>query len=118
VDAHSHTAHRRHAVLHGAQEILVELHRLRIPGGGAQRLRGQSITLDHRIYQLRVAGCELRPEDDQVPGFGEPRIAAVLTGERAYFDRVVAHERRSHQGVLDELLEKLQDHFPGAEAVL
>jgi hypothetical protein len=69
-------------VLQGEQEVLVELHRLRVTARRQQRLRGEPLPLHHRVHQLRVAGAELGAERHQVPPLGQPRLGPVLPGER------------------------------------
>jgi hypothetical protein len=69
-------------VLQGEEEVLVELHCLRVTARREQRLGGEPLPLHHRIHQLGVARAELGAEGHQVPPLGEPRIGPVLPGER------------------------------------
>src|SRR5215212_1976782 len=56
-----------HAVLHGLEERLVEVHRLGVATGREQRLLLEPPALDHRVVELGVRRSELDPVDDQVP---------------------------------------------------
>jgi hypothetical protein len=50
-----------HSVLHGTQEVFVELHRLEVPGRGQQRLRMQALALLDGVDELRIPGGQLVP---------------------------------------------------------
>src|SRR3982751_5294755 len=63
VDSHSHATGRRHSVLHGAQEIFVDLHRFGVAGGGEQRLRDQPFALHHGIDEFGIGGGQLDAVD-------------------------------------------------------
>ena len=83
VDADAEATGRRHRVLQRLEEVLVELHRLRVAAGGQQRLRGEPAALLDRVDQLRVGGAQLDAERDQVPALGQPRVARGAAGSAA-----------------------------------
>ena len=105
-------------MLEGTQEVLVQLHRLGIATGGLDALLGEPATLLDRVDQLAVPGGQLGAGNDEVPGLGQPRVVAVVAGQRAGADRVVAHEGRLQQRVLDQLLVQLEHHLAGVPAGL
>jgi Molybdopterin oxidoreductase len=82
VDSQSHTAGGRHPVLQSLEEVLVDLHRLGIAGGGAQRLGYQALPLLQRVGQLGIRGALFGAEDHQVPLLRESRVVAVRPRER------------------------------------
>ena len=100
----------RHRVLQRVEEVLVELHGLRVAARGEQGLGGESAPLLHRVGQLRVGGAQFGSEGDQVPAFGEARVAAVLAGERGDVGREVLVEGGHLGPLLDQALVHLQDH--------
>ena len=105
-------------MLERAQEVLVELHRLRVAAGGLERLLGQPSALLDRVDELGVRDAELDAADDEVPRLGQPRVVAVRPGERAHRRREVAHEGGLQQRVLDELLVDLEHDLAGVPALL
>src|SRR3954447_1944905 len=95
VDAHSHPAGGRHAVLERAEEVLVERLGLLVSGGGLAALLLEASALLVRIVQLRERVAELDAPREGLPPFDESRLAAVRLRERRQLDRVVDDERRA-----------------------
>ena len=52
---------------------------------------------------------DLDAANDQVPGFRQPGVVAVGTGQGACIDRVIPDEGGLDEAVLHELLEELED---------
>src|SRR3954471_904451 len=82
VHAHPHSTGRRHAVLEGLEEVLVEHHRLGVTRRGEQRLLGEPLPLDDRVDQLGGGGAPFYPADVEIPLLRQPRRGAVRAGER------------------------------------
>jgi len=118
VDPQPQTPHRGRAVLEGAQEVLVELHRLRVATGRTQRLGGEHLALHHGVDELGEAGAALDPGDDEVPGLDEAGLAAVRAGQWLGDGRVVAQEGRLEQAGLDDLTEQLEEDLRGIALLL
>src|SRR2546423_89763 len=64
VETDAHASHRRHAVLHRAEIILVDTARLEIAGGPQFGLRFESTTLIDGIIELAECVGELFPLDE------------------------------------------------------
>ena len=72
-------ARRRHRVPQRVEEVLVELHRLRVAAGGPQRLLGQPPALLHRVDRAPSRRCPARRRTRPGP---TARPAADRTGAR------------------------------------
>jgi len=79
-----------------------------IARGGQPGLRLEPFPLHYWINQLGVSGGQLDAEDEQVPSLRQPGLAAMLSGQRPNFNRIVADECRPDQGVFDQFLEQFQ----------
>ncbi len=114
VDAQAHAAGRRHPVLQGIEEVLVDLHGLDVAGRGHQRLGDEALALVDRVDELGVGGALLRAEDDQVPLLGQPRVHAVGAGQWGVLLREVGVEHRGGGLALAQLaVELLEGEPPG-----
>src|SRR5215208_5351790 len=118
VDAQTKTAHRWCPELQRRQEILVQLHRLRIARGGGEGLYGQPLPLNDRIDELREARRAFQATDQQVPGFDQVRVTAVRAGQRLGQRWIVTDEGRLDQGRLDQLAEQMENQLLGGPALL
>ena len=94
-------------MLQGAQEVLIQLHRLVITGSSKQRLSGQALTLNNRVNQLGERGTALHTANNQVPRLNQRLTGTVRTRQRLSARRVIVHEGRVHQGRLNNLTEEL-----------
>ncbi len=103
-----HPAHRGRAGLQRGEEVLIQLHRLRITRRGGQRLLGEHLALDHRIDQLGEAGSAFHPADDQVPRLDQARLGAVQPGQRLRDRGIAVHEGGLNQVRFDEFAEQFQ----------
>ena len=66
VDAHPPAAHRRHAVLHGAQVVLVDLEGLVVASGPRRGLGLEARALVDRVDELAVGVHDLPPVDHEL----------------------------------------------------
>lgn len=69
-------------MLHRAEEILVQTHRLIITGGRQSGLVNEPFALNDRVDELRVPGGQFKATDIQIPLLGDTRNTPVLTGQR------------------------------------
>ena len=118
VDADPHAAGRRHPVLQRLQEVLVQLHGLRVAARREQRLGGEPAAFLDRVDQLRVPGTELGAERDQVPALGQPRVLPVRPGQRGHVDGEVTVEGGLDGPLLHQPLVHLQHDLAVAPARL
>src|SRR6185312_10553867 len=82
VDTESDTTGRRHPVLQCPEEVLVQLHGIRIARGRHPRLFHESGPLHDRVDQLRISGAPLDASGVEVPLLSQTEIRAVCTHER------------------------------------
>ena len=94
VDADAQAAGRGHAVLQGADEVVVHLgHRVFLRQAG--ELLRKSLLLHDRVVQLGVGVGQLHAVDEQLEALGDGRVARLPLGQRAERGRVVVDEHRA-----------------------
>ena len=109
VDAHAHAAGGRHAVLEGAQELLVQAHGLRVAAGGEPGLLHEAFALHDGVDELGVPCGQFEAADVEVPLLHDAVDRAVAADQRAGVHREVEHEGGPHQAVLHEVLPQFLD---------
>src|SRR5687768_18024768 len=77
VEADADAARGRHAVLHGAQVVLVHPRRLEVAGRPQPRLRLEAPPLVDRVVQLAEGVRELASVREQLEALGERRVPAL-----------------------------------------
>ena len=87
VDTDTDTECRRHTILEGTQEIVID------------------------IIQLRVSISQLLTIHHQFETLGESGLTAVHLSKRRHLNRIVGDERRLDEGTLAELTEEFVDEF-------
>ena len=76
----------------------------------------EQLLLQDRVVQLGVGVGQLHPVDEQLEPLGDRRVRRLPLGQRADRGRVVDHEDRAVEAVLDDLLEDLADDDVGVLA--
>ena len=111
VDTESDTTGRWHPVLQGAEEVLVQLHRLGIARRGQLGLCRPAGPLHDRVRQLRISGAELDTARRRGP---TSRPAGSVRCARASGEVSTGKSRTNVGGtrvVLNQLLEQFLDHL-------
>ena len=101
-----------------AQVVLVVAHRLLVAARLRRHLRREALALVDGVDQLGERVGQLAPGDDELEALGQLRLARLLARQRRGLERVLGHERRLDERVLDELLEQLGDQLARAPRVL
>ena len=113
IDTHSGTGRRRHPVLEGGQEILVERHCLVVTGGRCAGLRLEPFALDNRIDEFGISGRQFDAPNVEVPFLGDTRRCC---GARVSSGVVSTGKSRTNVGahscVADGVLPEFLDQFP------
>ena len=97
------------AVLQGAQEVLVQLHRLGVATSRLDRLGGEDLALDDGVDQLGEAGASLDPPIIRSQASIRPGSLRWARANGLCDGRVVAQERRLDAIRLDELGDQLEE---------
>ena len=113
VDADADATRGGHAVLERAHVVLVVLHGLVVATGLLGHLRSEALGLVDRVVQLGERVGVLVAGDHEFKAVREARVLLVALGERRDLDRVIAHERGVHNGVLAQLVVDLGDELAG-----
>ena len=82
VDAHTHTARGRHAVLHSVQEVLVQHLGLVVAALTLLNLLHKAAALIDGIVQLGVSIGQLGVADEQLEALGQAGIFGRALGQR------------------------------------
>ncbi len=102
VDADPEAAAGRHAVLQGAEVVLVDRAGLEVAGLLGQLLGLEPRSLLDGVVQLAVGVGQLPAAHDQLEALDQPGVVAVGPGQRGDLHRVVEDERGCPQGRLDQ----------------
>ena len=94
VDADADAAHRRHAVLHRAQIVLVHARRFVVARGRSRACASNRRRWSIGSFSSLNAFASSLPAREQLEPLGERRIAALRLRERRQLDRIVDDERR------------------------
>ncbi len=114
VDADAQPAGRRHAVLEGAQVVLVDRAALGVAGVACTLLLLEALPLLDGVVELAVAVGELAGVGEQLEALGQERIGAVDPRQWRDLDRVPRDEHRGDDVGLDGRFEQLLDQLPRA----
>ena len=114
VDADAQPARRRHAVLEGAQVVLVDRAALGVAGIACTLLLPETLPLLDGVVELAVAVGELAGVGEQLEALGQERIGAVDPRQWGDLDGVPRDEDRGDDVGLDGRFEQLLDQLPGA----
>ena len=118
VDTDTDTAGGWHAILQGAQKVVVNNHRLIVALIGKSHLFHKSFFLVDRVVEFAVGICQFLAIHHQFKSLREPRFAPVFFGERRHFHGVVGDERGLHESAFAKFAEYFVDEFALAHGVV